>query len=53
MNFCGKSFGKAGHLKKHINIVHKGHKDYKCEPCGKSFSQAGNLKHHKHKIHGL
>ena len=43
--------GQAGHLKKHIHIVHEGHKDYKCESCDKSFSEAGSLKKHIHTIH--
>ena len=38
-------------MKKHIHIVHEGHKDYKCESCGKSFSQSRNLKININKIH--
>ena len=30
---CKKSFSSAGNLKKHIHIIHQGHKDYKCESC--------------------
>ena len=48
---CGKTFSKATYLKKHIRIVHEGHKDYKCESCGKSFSEAGSLKIHINTIH--
>ena len=48
---CGKSFTKAGYLKKHIHIVHEGHKDYKCKSCGKCFSQAYNLKSHIFLMH--
>ena len=48
---CSKSFSLAMYLKKHIHIVHKGHKDYKCESCGKSFSKAGDLKRHIHIDH--
>ena len=40
---CEKSFSRAGHLKKHYNVVHNGQKDYKCDLCEKSFAQAGSL----------
>ena len=48
---CRKSFSRAQTLKKHIHIVHEGHKDHKCEFCGKSFSLRQNLKKHINKIH--
>ena len=48
---CGKSFSQAGYLKKHINSVHEGHKDYKCETCGKSITTLRNLKKHIHSVH--
>ena len=48
---CDKSFSQAGHLKKHIHIVHEGHKDYNYECCGISFSDAGNLKKHIRTVH--
>ena len=47
---CKKSFSPARVLKKHIHIVHEGHKDHKCENCGKSFSE-GQLKIHIHTVH--
>ena len=28
---CGKSFTQKGGLKRHIDTIHKGHKDYKCD----------------------
>ena len=43
---CGKSFSRAGALKTHINSVHNGQKDHKCDSCGKAFSLAGDLKKH-------
>ena len=46
---CGKSFGRAGDLKEHIETVHNelsqaGLKEFKCEKCGKSYSAEKNLK---------
>ena len=38
-------------LKKHIDTIHNGQKDYKCNSCGKSFSQAQNLKTHINSVH--
>ena len=47
----GKSFWKAGNLKKHINTVHDVNKSHKCEYYGKSFPRAGDLKKHIHTVH--
>ena len=33
-------------LRRHIEMVHEGRKDYKCENCEKLFSTADNLKKH-------
>ena len=38
-------------LKKHINSVHKGKKDHKCDSCEKVFSEAGTLNRHINKMH--
>ena len=48
---CGKLFCGAINLKKHISIVHEGHKNYKCESCGKSFSYSRHLKRHIRTVH--
>ena len=36
---------------KHINYVHKGQKDHKCDSCGMTFSQSGNLNEHITSVH--
>ena len=41
----------AGNLNKHIEAIHEGHKDYKCESCGKSLSGAGTLRKHIYTVH--
>ena len=51
MWILAKSFSIKDTLKKHIHIVHEGHKDYKCESCRKSSSQAGYMKKHIHTVH--
>ena len=48
---CGKTFSRATYLKKHIHIVHEGHKDHKCKSCGKSFSESSTLKRHIDTVH--
>ena len=48
---CCQEKKMAKNLKKHINTIHLGHKDYKCEFCGKSFSEGRTLKNHTHIVH--
>ena len=50
---CCQEKKMAKNLKKHINTIHLGHKDYKCEFCGKSFSEAGSFKRHIQNKHDL
>ena len=48
---CGNCFSNAMNLKRHINIVHEGQKDFKCDTCGRLFSQKSKLKRHVHTVH--
>ena len=34
---CGNSFSEGEKLKRHIYIIHEGHKGYECEFCGRFF----------------
>ena len=48
---CGKVFTTKGNLKKHVQTVHLGKKNFKCDTCGKAFGEAGNLNRHVQTIH--
>ena len=48
---CGKSFPKDFNLKKHVQVVHEGRKDYKCETCGEAFGYLSSLQKHIYMIH--
>ena len=48
---CHFKFSQERNLKTHINAVHSGEKDHKCDTCGKSFSEARNLKIHINVVH--
>ena len=52
-NTCSKIFTRQNNLKRHINTIHEGHKDYICGSCDKSFSQAGNLAQHISTFHAV
>ncbi|ETN60361.1 gastrula zinc finger protein XLCGF26.1 [Anopheles darlingi] len=43
---CGQSFTSSGNLARHVRIVHRGIKAFKCPHCGQSFAKAETLKHH-------
>ena len=39
-------------MKKHVYIVHEGHKDHKCDTCGKSFTSKSYFKQHSNTCGG-
>ncbi len=43
---CGKDFSSARNLSKHVDIVHRGIKTFKCDICPRSFGSKDNLKSH-------
>ncbi|XP_049290960.1 gastrula zinc finger protein XlCGF57.1-like [Anopheles funestus] len=45
-NFCGQKFLTAGNLTRHIKLVHRGIKEFKCTHCERSFGKAETLKNH-------
>jgi uncharacterized C2H2 Zn-finger protein len=49
--YCDKTFGQKGDLKRHINTVHLKQKNYKCDHCNESFGKKSNLKRHINTIH--
>ena len=48
---CGKAFGRARDLKRHIRSIHEGVKNNKCETCGKAFNRLDILNTHILVVH--
>ena len=48
-DLCGVTF--ASNLKRHILVVHKGHRDYTCSTCGKDFTHDQSMKKHVMGVH--
>lgn len=49
---CTLKFGQASDLKRHVNIVHKGHRPYSCTACiGRAFGRKASLKQHFISMH--
>nr|XP_023014940.1 zinc finger protein 883-like isoform X2 [Leptinotarsa decemlineata] len=49
---CLRKFRQASNLKRHIDIIHKGLKPFKCEVCGKEFSRLVAKNEHTYKHTG-
>ena len=49
--FCEKEFPTDSKMKKHVESVHEGLKQYKCRQCDKAFGDDGNLKRHIKSVH--
>ena len=50
-NECSKVFKRSADFKRHVNIVHRGIKDFQCNLCGKSFDKSIHLKEHIQVVH--
>ena len=48
---CGKEYSSAHILKRHLEFVHEGRRDYTCPQCGKDFDRAISLKTHIESVH--
>ena len=48
---CDQIFSRKDSTKKHIAVVHNGHKPFQCEHCGHSFSVNGKLTAHMSSVH--
>ena len=50
-NLCEKSFPKPRLLKRHVDSVHEGIKNFKCNFCEKAYSRSDHLKRHVQSVH--
>ena len=50
-NLCNKTFAERTWLKTHIDVVHKGIKNYECNLCGLKCGRKAQLDHHYKRIH--
>ena len=48
---CEWAFHANADLKKHIEAVHEGRKDYQCTHCGKAFGSIKTMKRHRETVH--
>ncbi|XP_050079648.1 zinc finger protein draculin [Anopheles maculipalpis] len=45
-HFCGQTFLTSGNFSRHVKLVHRGEKEFKCTYCVRSFGKAETLKNH-------
>ncbi|XP_052889293.1 zinc finger protein 681-like [Anopheles moucheti] len=45
-NYCGQKFLTSGNFARHIKLVHRGIKEFKCTYCERTFGKAETLKNH-------
>ena len=50
---CSKVFSINASMKEHIDTVHKGLTNYRCDICGKKFGRPSHLGRHKRTIHNF
>lgn len=49
--YCGRYFGQASNLNKHIRVVHLKLKPFSCKTCSKAFAQRSVAKNHFRSVH--
>ena len=50
-NVCSESYGRKGHLSRHMASIHDGKKPFKCEICSATFTLKNDLKTHSTSVH--
>ena len=51
-HICNKQLRRKGQLQRHIDIVHKKLRPYKCNDCDAAFDRIAYLRNHQNKAHG-
>nr|VZI52533.1 unnamed protein product [Spirometra erinaceieuropaei] len=50
-DLCGKAFAHKGHLKQHVDGIHKKLRTHTCDMCGKAFARNADVKRHIDGVH--
>ena len=51
-HICNKQFPRKSQVQRHIDIVHKKLRPYKCNDCDAAFDRIAYLRNHQNKAHG-